>query len=85
VSRDRAWLRRYDPARGYTLCTWLAVLAWDVANKHLRRLRRWRAGLPLDDVDLDVEPWNARGHRFLTFMETIQPDAIEKKPFFKWR
>ena len=82
---DRAWLRRYDPSRGYTLCTWLTVLAWDVGNKHLRRLRRWRAGLPIDDVDLDVEPWNARGHRFLAFMETIQPDVVEKKPFFKWR
>src|SRR5690349_8117819 len=35
---DRAWLRRFDPSRDITLATWLGVLAWDVGNKHLRRL-----------------------------------------------
>jgi hypothetical protein len=85
LNNDRAWLRRFNPALGHALSTWLTVLAWDVANKHLRKLRRWRAGLPMSDIDLDREPWNARAMRFLAFMETIQPDPPEKKPFFKWR
>ena len=81
---DRAWLRRYDPTRGYALTTWLSALAWDVGNKHVRKLRRWRKGLPMDGIDLDMESWNPRGLRFASFLETIQPDE-EKKPFFKWR
>lgn len=81
---DRAWLRRYDATRGYTLTTWLSALAWDVGNKHLRKLRRWRKGLPIDDVNLDMESWNPRGLQFASFLATIQPEE-EKKPFFKWR
>ena len=81
---DRAWLRRYDPARGYALTIWLSALAWDVGNKHVRKLRRWHKGLPMDGIDLDMESWNPRGLRFASFLETIQPDE-EKKPFFKWR
>jgi hypothetical protein len=84
LNNDRAWLRRFDPELGHELRTWLNVLAWDVATKHIRRLRRWRAGLPMSDIDLDAEAWNPRASRFLAFMETIQPDP-EKKSFFKWR
>jgi hypothetical protein len=84
LRNDRAWLRRFDASRGYALSTWLTALAWDVATKHLRKLRRWRAGLPMEEIDLDLESFNPRGMRFLAFMQTIQPDTVTK-PFFKWR
>jgi hypothetical protein len=79
---DRAWLRRFDPSRDITLATWLGVLAWDVGNKHLRRLRRNRSGRPMDDLDLDHQPWTNAGALFLGRLNTIQPDPPAKSRRF---
>lgn len=84
LNRDRDWLRRFDPQGGKTLAGWLGVLAWDVANKHLRKLRRQRMGLPMDDLDLDQEPWHDRASRFYAFLESTRPE-VRKKRRFKWR
>jgi hypothetical protein len=84
LGHDRAWLRRFDSSRTM-LATWLGVLAWDVANKHLRRLRRWQAGMPADDLDLDHEPWHDRGARWIATMNAIEPDEPVRLDRFKWR
>jgi hypothetical protein len=85
LNRDRDWLRRFDPNRKILLATWLGVLAWDVGNKHLRKLRRHRAGKPMDGLDLDIEPWNQRGARFVAFVRSIQPDIVRPLDRFTWR
>lgn len=84
IKDDREWLRRFDPQAGKTLAGWLGVLAWDVGNKHVRKLRRQHAGLPIDDLDLDHEPWQDRASRFYAFMDSIRPE-VRKKRRFKWR
>ncbi|HXF35167.1 MAG TPA: hypothetical protein VN603_11405 [Candidatus Acidoferrales bacterium] len=85
LNNDRDWLRRFDATKGFLLATWLGVLAWDVGNKHLRKLRRHRSGKPIDDLDLDLEPWNQRGARFVAFVRSIQPDLPKKLDRFVWR
>jgi hypothetical protein len=84
LGHDRTWLRRFDSSRTM-LATWLGVLAWDVANKHLRRLRRWRAGVPADDLDLEREPWHDRGAKWIATMKAIEPDEPVRLDRFKWR
>jgi hypothetical protein len=83
IKNDRAWLRRFDGR--HSLANWLNVLAWDVATKHLRRLRRWRRGASVEQLDIDREPWSARGATFLALLERIQPAPPPKKRAFKWR
>jgi hypothetical protein len=85
LNKDRDWLRRFDASKGFLLATWLGVLAWDVGNKHLRKLRRHRAGQPMDDLDLDIEPWAQRGARFVAFVRSIQPDVVRPLDRFTWR
>jgi hypothetical protein len=82
LKNDRNWLRRYDSSSGRSLAKWLGVLAWDVGTKHMRTLRRHRAGRPMDGLDIDREPWNDRGARYLAAMRMIQPD--KPKPKHVW-
>jgi hypothetical protein len=84
LKNDRAWLRRFNPASGHPLAKWLGVLAWDVGNKHVRAMRRHRAGRPMHGLDMEREPWNDRGARFFAALDRIQP-AKKTSNRFKWR
>jgi hypothetical protein len=84
LANDREWLRRFN-AKRTKLATWLCVLAWSVTTHHLRLLRRWRAGTPMDGLDLEREPWQNRGARFIAAMRAIEDDEPVRIDRFKWR
>jgi RNA polymerase sigma-70 factor (ECF subfamily) len=52
LANDRRKLRRFDPAKGGRLSTWIGLLAKNSTYDYLRRIKRDRVCEPLPEIDL---------------------------------